>query len=347
RGPWGQGPSKGPSGGRGQNPPDLDEIIKKSQERLKDIIPGGGGAGSGVPWLIILVAISAVWLYNSFYRVQPDEQGVVLRFGEYSRTTGPGLHFALWPAETVETPPVLRENNLNFGGTGQSESLMLAGDQNIVDIRFTVQWRIKDAREYLFNVRDQEELVVVVAESAMREVVGRTRADQIRTRGRFEAQQQVRELIQATLDSYGAGITINGVQLEKADPPPQVLDAFEEVQRAEQNQNKFIREAEQYRNKLLGQARGEASKILEDAKAYRARVVAEAEGEASRFEQVYAEYAKAKDVTRKRMFLETLEGVLAGSNKIIIENSQGGGSDVVPYLPLPEVQKRVKQSGDQ
>lgn len=350
RGPWGQGPSKGSSGGggRGQNSPDLDEIIKKSQERLKDIIPGGGGGGGAgnASWLIVLVALGLLWGYNSFYRVQPDEQGVVLRFGEYSRTTGPGLHFAFWPAETVETPPVLRESNLNFGGSGQSESLMLAGDQNIVDIRFTVQWRIKDAGNYLFNVRDQEKLVRLVSESAMREVVGRTRADQIRTKGRFEAQQQVRELIQATLDSYGAGITINGVQLEKADPPPQVIDAFEEVQRAEQNQNKFIRDADAYRNKLLGQARGEASKILEDAKAYRARVVAEAEGEAKRFEQVYTEYAKAEDVTRKRMFLETMEGVLAGSNKIIIESGKGG-SGVVPYLPLPEVQKRAKQGATQ
>ena len=350
RGPWGQGPSKGPSGGGrggGPQPPDLDDIIRKSQERLKDIIPGGGGAASNAPWLIILIALLGVWLYNSVYRVQPDEQGVVLRLGEWSRTTEPGLNFAFWPIETVETPPVLRENNLTFGGRGQSESLMLAGDQNIVDIQFTVQWRIKEPANFLFNVRDQEDLVRYVAEAAMREVVGRTRADQIRTRGRLEAQQDVRDLIQTTLDSYSAGITINGVQLEKADPPPQVIDAFEEVQRAEQNQNKFIREAEQYRNKLLGEARGQASKILEDAKAYSARVVAEAQGEARRFEQVYTEYAKAKDVTRKRMFLETLEGVLSGSNKIIIEKGQGGGSGVVPYLPLPEVQKRAKQGVSQ
>ncbi len=346
RGPWGQGPSGGPSGGRGGGtPPDLDEILKRSQERLKDIIPGGGGSGlaSNMSWILVLIAVLGIWVYNSVYRVQPDQQGVVLRFGEYSRTTEPGLHFLLWPIETVETPPVLRENNINFGGTGQFESLMLAGDQNIVDIRFTVQWRIKSAKNYLFNIRSpQEDLVRVVSESAMREIVGRTPADMIRTRGRFEAQQQVRELIQATLDQYEAGITINGVQLEKADPPPQVIDAFEEVQRAEQNQNKFIREAEQYRNRLLGEARGEASKILEGAKAYRARVVAEAEGEAQRFEQVYAEYAKAKDVTRKRMFLETLERVMEKSNKVIIE-SEKGGSGVVPYLPLPEIQKRAKQ----
>ncbi len=339
RGPWGQGPS----GGRGgPNPPDLEEIIKKGQDRLKTMIPGGGAPGK-LTWLIAVVALVAFWLFNSAYRVQPDEQGVVLRFGEYNRTTGPGLHFAFWPIETYETPKVLKENQINFGGTGQSEGLMLAGDQNIVDIRFTVQWRINDARKYLFNVRDQEELVQLLSESAMREIVGRTPADQIRTRGRQEAQQQVRELIQSTLDSYNAGITINGVQLEKADPPPQVIDAFEEVQRAEQNQNKFIRDAEQYRNKLLGEARGEASKIVEDAKGYKARVVAESEGEAERFSKVYEEYAKAKDVTRKRLFLETLEDVLSKSNKVIIEGGESG-TGVVPYLPLPEVQKRAQSN---
>ncbi len=335
RGPWGQGPSGGGPGRGGQTPPDLEEIIKKSQERLKDIIPGGGGS---FPWIIMIVAAVGIWLFNSAYRVQPDEQGVVLRFGEYARTTEPGLHFALWPVETVETPKVLKENQITFGGRGQAVGQMLAGDQNIVDIQFTVQWRIKDAQNFLFNVREQEELVAVVAESALREIVGRTRADQIRTRGRQEAQQQVRELIQRTLDSYQAGITINGVQLEKADPPPQVIDAFEEVQRAEQNQNKFIRDAEQYRNQLLGGARGRASQIVESAKAYKSRVVAEAEGEANRFSQVYAEYAKAKDVTRKRIFLETLEEIMQSTNKVIIEGDKGSG--VVPYLPLPEIQKR-------
>ena len=342
QGPWGQGPSKGPGKG-GQTPPDLEEIIKKSQERLKDIIPGGGGGS--FPWIIMIIAAIGIWAFNSAYRVQPDEQGVVLRFGEYSRTTSPGLHFALWPIETVETPKVLKENQITFGGRGQVVGQMLAGDQNIVDIQFTVQWRIKDAQNFLFNVRDQEELVAVVAESAMREIVGRTRADQIRTRGRQEAQIQVRELIQAMLDSYQAGVTINGVQLEKADPPPQVVDAFEEVQRAEQNQNKFIRDAEQYRNKLLGEARGEASKIVEGAKAYKSRVVAEAEGEANRFEQVYAEYAKSKEVTRKRMFLETLEEIMGNTNKVIIEGDKGSG--VVPYLPLPEIQKRASGGASQ
>jgi membrane protease subunit HflK len=220
---------------------------------------------------------------------------------------------------------------------------MLAGDQNIVDIKFTVLWKISDARKFLFNTRNPERLVTVVAESAMREIVGRTAGDQIRTQGRLEAQNQVLALIQGTLDSYESGIRITGVKLEKADPPPAVIDAFEEVQRAEQNQNKFIREAESYRNKLLGEARGESSKIVEDAKAYKARIVNEADGEAQRFISVYDEYAKAKDVTRQRLFLETLEEVYANTNKVIIEPSQGGGgTGVIPYLPLPEIRKQSR-----
>lgn len=350
KGPWGQGPKGSPNGQGNQNPPDLEEILKKGQDKLKSMIPGGpsgpggpgglGSLGGKLPWILGLLVLGFVWISNSVYKVEPDERGVVLRLGEYARETSPGLHFALWPIETYETPKVTAENKLNFGGG--DEALMLAGDQNIVDIRFTVLWKISDAKKYLFNIRSQERLVRVVAESAMREIVGRTKADQIRTKGRFEAQQQVRELMQKTLDSYNAGILINGVQLEKADPPPEVIAAFEEVQRAEQNQNKFIRDAEQYRNKVLGDARGEASKIVEDAKGYKTKVVQEAEGEAERFLQVYKEYKEAKDVTRQRMFLETLEGVLAKSNKVIIENGNGNGQGVVPYLPLPEVQKRNK-----
>jgi membrane protease subunit HflK len=186
----------------------------------------------------------------------------------------------------------------------------------------------------------------VIAESALREVVGRTPAEEIRTRGRQAAQQSVHTLIQATLDSYDSGISITGVQLERADPPPQVVDAFEEVQRAEQNQNRLIREAEQYRNQRLGAARGEAAKIVEDAKGYKARVVAEAQGESQRFLSVYQEYARAKDVTRQRLFLETVEEVLSQSNKIVIDN-KNAGSGVIPYLALPEVQQRRNQPAGQ
>ena len=198
---------------------------------------------------------------------------------------------------------------------------------------------VKDPRDFLFNVAEQEEFVARVSESAMREVVGRTPAEEIRTRGRQTAQDQVRDLIQKTLDDYHSGVLITGVQLEKADPPPQVVDAFEEVQRAEQDQNKLIREAEQYRNQILGQARGNASKIVADGKAYKSRVVAEAQGEAKRFLSVHDEYEKAKDVTRQRLFLETLEDVLQKSNKVIIDGARRGRA-CVPYLPLPELQKR-------
>ncbi len=342
-GPWGQGP-RGGDGGRGPAP-DLEDIIRKGQDRLKQALPGGGSGK--LMWILVLLGITGFWLMNSFYTVKPEEEGVVLRFGEYVRSTPPGLHFIIWPIETVETPKVQEENQMNFGlssRNGSPEGLMLAGDQNIVDIRFTVLWKIANAQNFVFNVRDQERLVRVVAESAMREVVGRTPADQIRTQGRLEAQNAVLALVQGTLDSYKSGIFISGVKLEKADPPPSVIDAFEEVQRAEQNQNKFIREAESYRNKLLGEARGESSKIVEDAKAYRARVVNEAEGEAERFISVYNEYAKAKDVTRKRIFLETLEEVLSNTNKVIIESGQGS-TGVVPYLPLPEIAKRSRSSG--
>ncbi len=340
-GPWGQRPPRG--GGPSGPSPDLEDILRKGQDSLKRALPGGG-SGKFV-WVIVILVLFVLWLVQSFYTVEPDEEGVVLRFGEYSRTTGPGLRFAVWPVETAETPKVLQENQLNFGGVtrgGSPEGLMLGGDQNIVDIKFTVLWKILDAKKFLFNVRDPERLVRVVAESAMREVVGRTPGEQIRTQGRLAAQDQVLALIQGTLDSYESGILITGVKLEKADPPPAVIDAFEEVQRAEQNQNKFIREAEQYRNKLLGEAQGQASKIVEDAKAYKSKVTLEAEGEAQRFLSVYEEYSKAKEVTRKRLFLETMEEVLSNTNKVIIEPS--GGQGVVPYLPLPEVSKRSKAS---
>jgi modulator of FtsH protease HflK len=341
QGPWGQGPS-GPPGRGGNQPPDLEELIRKSQERLRQILPGGGGSTGGFgrgQWLAVVALVLLGWLYMSANTIKPDENGLVLRLGSYNRTVGPGLHFVFWPVERIEKLPVEAENQIDFGGGGKGEGLMLAGDQNIVDMRFTVLWKIKDPRDFLFNVAEQEELVARVAESAMREVVGRTRAEEIRTRGRQAAQDQVRDLIQKTLDDYRSGVLITGVQLEKADPPPQVVDAFEEVQRAEQNQNKLIREAEQYRNQILGQARGDAAKIVADAKAYKSRVVAEAQGEAQRFLSVYAEYSKAKDVTRQRLFLETLEDVLQKSNKVIIEEGKQG-TGVVPYLPLPELQKR-------
>ena len=337
QGPWGQGPRRpNPGGGRGPNPPDLDDLIRKGQDKLKQVLPQGGGGR--YTWILPLVLVAGYILYNSIYQVQADERGVVLRFGEYQRTSEPGLHFALWPIERMEKPRVEAENQINFGGN-DNEGLMLAGDQNVVDIQFTVLWRISDPKDFLFEVqRPQEDIVRAVAESAMREVVGRTEAEVIRTTGRQKAQDEVREITQKTLDAYKAGIVITSVNLEKADPPKPVLAAFEEVQRAEQNQAQSINEADQYRNRELQQAVGAVAKLVEDAKAYKARVVAEAQGEAARFVSIYNEYKNAKGVTRERLFLETMEQIMAQSNKVIIEENSGQG--VVPYLPLPEIQPR-------
>jgi len=339
RGPWGQG-----SGGGGGTPPDLEDMLRQGQDRLKQMMPGGGAGGGKLIWLLIILALGVGWVFKGFYTVQPDETGIELLLGKAKPDeNGPGLHFAFWPFETVETPKAEAQNKINigFGSSRQAdqESLMLSGDQNIVDIEFTVLWKINKPRAYLFNVRDQEQLIRVVAESAMRDHVGRTRADVIRTTGRDDAQVAVQKKIQEVLNGFNSGILIIGVKIEKADPPPAVNDAFEEVQRAKQDQDRFREEAQKYSNRKLGQARGEAAQIREQAEAYKGRVVAEATGEARRFLSVYQEYAKAKDVTRKRLFFETLEKVLGSSSKVIIEQGSGG-QGVVPYLPLPEVGKR-------
>lgn len=338
RGPWGQGPQGG------AQPPDLEDMMRRGQERLKQILPGGGSRWS---WLLIILALLVGWGFKSMYQVQPDETGIELLLGKAKTSeNSPGLHFHFWPFETVETPKALTENQLTIGsGTSrqaEAESLMLTGDQNIVDIEFTVLWKISDPRAYLFNVRNQETLIRVIAESAMRDHVGRTRAEVIRTTGRDKAQEVVQQQVQSTLDSYKAGIRVVGVRIEKADPPRAVNDAFEEVQRAKQDQDRFIEEAQKYSNNKLGQARGEAAQIREQAEAYKGRVVSEAKGEAQRFISVYNEYAKAKDVTRTRLFLETMEDILGNSNKVIIEQNKGTG--VVPYLPLPEVARQRSQS---
>jgi modulator of FtsH protease HflK len=342
-GPWGSGPSGG-----GQRPPDLEDLLRKGQDKLKTVLPQGTGNRFLVP--VVIVALLALWLSQAIYQVQPQEVGVELVFGKAKDSySNPGLHFLWWPVERVEIAPAQEENQENIGVFAQSgnrrassdASLMLSGDQNIVDIDFTVLWRIKDPKAYLFKIADQRTIVRAVADSAMREFVGRSRADLVRTENRAEVQDAVRSLIQSTLDSYDSGIVITGLNLERAAPPPEVLDAFEEVQRAEQDRERFKQEAEAYANKRLGDARGEASRIREEAKGYKQKVVAEAEGEAQRFVSVYDTYAKAKEVTRQRLYLETVEQVLGRSNKVIVE--KGSSSGVVPYLPLPEVDKRIKQ----
>jgi membrane protease subunit HflK len=346
RGPWGNG-----SSGGGSSPPDLEELLKRSQEKLRQALPRGVGPG-GI--LVVALIVVAVWLASGIYVVNPDEQGVVLRFGAFVGRTTPGINYHLpWPIESVETPQVTRENQLNVGyrfGTGDSrreipeESLMLTGDENIVDINFTVFWVIKDASAFLFNVQNlgtqQDATIRAVAESAMREVVGKNNIEPILTANREPIQDEVRALMQRILDSYGAGVTVTRVQMQKADPPAQVLQAYRDVQAARTDQDRMRNEAEAYANKVVPEARGQAARILQQAEGYKQQVTAEAQGEAQRFISIYDQYKKAPDVTRRRIYLETMQGILSNMNKIIMDNK--GGSGVIPYLPLPELRQQPR-----
>ena len=355
RGPWGQGPQ----GGGGNQPPDLDELIRRGQEKLRQVFGGGGGPGGGAgqgagggrgPLLLVLVAIVGILAYTSFFRVNANEKGIVLRFGEHVRTVQPGLHFKFpYPIETVMTPAVTNITSIDIGmrSSGGSpitvpeESLMLTGDENIVDISFSVQWRIKpeQAPDFLFNVENPELAVKAVAESMMREAVGASEIEVLQTTGRNEVQEEVRQGLQKTLDEYGAGIEITEVKLQKVDPPAQVLDAFRDVQAARADQERLRNQAETYANTVVPRARGESAKITQAAEAYREQVVAEAEGDAKRFLSIYNEYKKAEAVTRRRIYLETMQDVFGDLNKIVVTNG-AGGQNVLPYLPLNELKPK-------
>lgn len=355
RGPWGKPPGQKPGGdgpknnwgsgnrgGPGNIPPELDDLFKKGKDSLKSVLPQGGGIAA---WLLPVAVLAVGWVYASVYQVQPDERGLVLRLGAYQRTVSPGLHFAAWPIETMELLPVAAENQTSIGDSGD-EGLMLTGDENMVDIRFKVLWKISDPQKFLFNVQEPESIVRAVSESAMREIVGRTPASEALTTGKAAIQDQVTEIAQRTLDKYKAGIKITGLALEGVEPPAPVLDAFEDVQRAKQDQQKSINDAESYSNQKLRNAEGDAAQIVEDAKGYKAQIVAEAKGEAQRFESVYTEYSKAKDVTRERLFLETMENVIGKSNRIIMDPNKGG-QGVVPYLALPALQNAAPAGSNQ
>lgn len=361
-GPWGSPPGGGGNGnnpwgrppGGGQQPggPDLEELLRKGQERFKNLTPGGLGGGKGI--LLGVVALGLLWGLSGIYRVQPDEQGVVLRFGQYVRTEQSGLRYHLpSPIETVETPKVTRVNRLEIGyrsavdnrrGGGDviDESLMLTGDENIIDIDFTVMWVIKDAGHFLFKIREPELTVKMAAESAMREVIGRTDIQPALTEARQDIEQQTKALLQAMLDEYQSGIEISQVQLQKVDPPGPVVDAFNDVQRARQDRERLRNEAEAYRNDIIPRARGEAEQLIQQASAYREQVVSLAQGDAQRFAQVMAAYNQAPEITARRMYLETMQEVLGGSNKVIIDQSKGGAG-VVPFLPLQELTNQIRQ----
>lgn len=356
-GPWGGGVGQGPWGGRGGGspPPDLEEMLRRSQDKLKSIIPGGGSPGKFIP--LILVVVLGLWLVTGFYRVQPDEQGVELVFGKWNGlTTEQGLHWN-WPTPIGEvfTPKVTRSNRVEIGYRGgadgarragairevNEESIMLTSDENIVDLHVTVLWKIKDAGRFLFNIRDPEATVKIAAESVIREVVGQTNFDQAVTVGREEIEIKSDALLQTVLDTYGAGILIEAIQLQKSDPPADVIDAFNDVQRARQDKERLKNEAQAYANSIVPEARGQAAQITRAAEAYRERLLKEAEGEAKRFTAVYEAYRTAPEVTRRRMYLEALGEVIGSAQKVIIDQKNGTGSGVIPYLPLPELQKRT------
>ncbi len=350
--PWGSPRGGGNGSGRGgPTPPNIDEIIKKIQDLIKKFIPGNGSGNKTI--ILGLVIVIAIWAFSGLYRVLPDEQGVVLRFGKFASTTQPGLNYHIpYPVETVLTPKVTKVNRVDVGfrsasDTGRTsgiddvpeESLMLTGDENIVNIDFSVFWVIKDAGKFLFKIQSPVVTVKATAETAMREVVARSKLQSILTEGRSSIEIETQSIMQGLLDEYESGIEITQVQTQKSDPPDEVIDAFRDVQAARADMERSKNEAEAYQNDVIPRARGDAAKVLQEAEAYKKKVIAMSEGEASRFLAIYNEYKLAKRVTQERMYLETMEKVLADIDKVIIDRKAGG---VVPYLPLPELGKKSK-----
>ena len=353
--PWGTPPGGGgQTGGNGsgtrRDPPNLDEVIRNFQKKINKF--SGGKSGGSKPIIIGLLILLVLYVASGLYRVLPDEQGVVLRFGKFVNTTQPGLHYHFpLPFERVLTPKVTKVNRVDVGfrpasDTGRSsgvgnvpeESLMLTGDENIVDINYSVFWVIKDAGKFLFNIQSPIETVKATSETAMREVIAKNEIQTILTEGRSNIEIEVQEITQQILDEYNSGIQITQVQTQQADPPAQVIDAFRDVQAARADRERSKNEAEAYANDVIPRARGEAEQVLQQAEAYKKEVVAKAEGEASRFLAIYNEYKNAKQVTQERMYLETMEKVLADIDKVIIDKESGSG--VVPYLPLPELKRK-------
>ena len=351
-GPWGSGPG----GGGNNQQPDLEAILKKGQDKLKQFQQGSGLPG---PLMLLLGALIVAFagFYAFTFRVNPDELGVVMRFGKPNRDAGPGLHFRWpFPVEEVRLPKVTEQRTTPIGKragdvmatrgavSGGENSLMLTGDENIVDLSFVVYWRIdtKKVQDYLFNIQKPEETVREVAESAMREVVGQSALQSLLTEGRQKTEVAVQRLMQAVLDSYGAGVRIDQIQLREVDPPQQVIEKFRDVQAARNERDTLQKQAQTYADGVIPRAKGEADRILAGAQGYKDQTVAEATGQAARFIKIYDEYKKAPDITRQRMFIEMQERVLSGTDKIIIDN-KNGGSGVLPLLPLDQ-QRRQPQT---
>jgi membrane protease subunit HflK len=352
-GPWGSPPSGDDSDGKAQPPrrpggggprrpggPDLNAGMDQLRQRVRNLF---GGPGQGVrPGAIAAIAGAAfaLWALSGLYVVQPNEEAVVTTFGAYSRSEAPGLRYHLpAPIEHVEKVPVTTLNRLDVGGAGTSdsdvpqESLMLTSDENIIDLNFSVTWRIADASRYVFATRNPEEAVKAVAESAMRQVIGKTPLDLILTTGRGQAQQQTAELMQKILDSWGAGVSVVEVQIRTVNPPQEAVAAFRDVQSAEQDRDSAVNEANSYRNRVVNEAKGDAAKITQSAQGYREQSVRTATGDAARFNSIYNEYKRSPQATRDRLYLETMERVLARSNKVVIS----GKGVTAPVILPPDV----------
>ena len=352
-GPWGQGPG-------GNQPPDIEDMLKRSQDRVKQVMRGGGGVPGGLLFLAAAIAAAVVGFYGFFFQVNPGEQGIVLRFGQFIRQEGAGLHFRWpYPIEEVQLLNVTKENIVEVGTRSPlnqlreqrytpasstrdipEESLMLTADENIVDIDFVVLWSIANAENYLFSIENPDQTVKDVAESGMREVIGKSKIGDVLAPGREPIEIAVKALMQEVLDSYKSGVKINQIKIQQAQAPAQVRAAFEDVISAIQDRDRAQNEARGYANKVIPEARGEAQRILQAAQGYKEQSIADATGQTARFLSVYEQYKKAPDVTRKRMYLETMEGVLGGSDKFIIDSKAGSG--VVPYLPLDQFNRKPK-----
>jgi len=372
-GPWGGGGnSGGPWGGGGGNrggggpfgsrrPPDMEDVIRRGQERLKNLIPGGFSSYKGIA-LVVLAAV-VIWLVTGFFRVQPNQQAIQLVFGKpYGKPVEPGLHYNLpGPIGNVVVVNVQDQRRVVIGSRGgqdratapytrgprptSSENLMLTGDENIVDIEFAVLWQIKDVFKYAFDVRNPEDNVRAGAEAAMREVIGKSNLQYAQTEGRSRIEQDTKDLLQKILDDYGLGVRVSQVQLLRVDPPQEVIAAFRDVQAARADKEKSINEANTYRNQVLPRAKGEAESIIQRGEAYKAQIIARASGDAQRFDQVYSQWAKAKDITTERLYLDTMEEVLRSVNKVLIDKNASGTGGVLPYLPLPELRSSQPAGG--
>ncbi|RCW80254.1 FtsH protease activity modulator HflK [Paracoccus lutimaris] len=361
--PWGNaGGDKGgdddqPQGPRrGDQMPEIEELVRKGQDRLRVLMggkpSGGGGNRPGGPrgpirpqfhmgrgaWGLVAIGAAVVWSFMSFYTVDEGERSVELMFGRPYAIGTPGLNFAPWPVVTKEIVLATGERvtEVGLGQAGPMDSgLMLTRDQNIVDMGYQVVWNVSDPEQFLFNLADPPGTIRAVAESAMRDIVARSEMAPILNRDRETIRAELQENVQQTLDLYEAGINVVRVNLDRADPPREVIDSFREVQAAQQERDRLEKEADAYANRVLASARGEAAALIERAEAYRAEAVNTAEGEAARFNSVYDEYVKAPEVTRRRMYLETMEKVLGNVNKVILDGE--GGQGVVPYLPLDQL----------